>query len=229
MAPEQLTGRPVAAGTDVYALGVVLYEMLTGALPFAARSASELAVLQVTEEPRPLSVHRSVPSSLERAVKTALAREQNDRFADVEAFRQALHEVLQDPKAPSIGRRWRVAALAVGLLGALATWWAWPVPVHHPHAGSSAEPPKAASVTPAHQPGAEHAELNRAPAVPIAQPSTSSAAAVEAKPMLSAPERASRRPEKRVPARLAESASMVQPDATNTAPRKPTSLRLDDF
>jgi serine/threonine-protein kinase len=87
MAPEQLTGGSVDVRTDVYGLGVMLYEMLSGQLPFSARTAPELAVLQATRAALPLSQHcPELSGMVESTVMRALAHDPAERYPHVEAF-----------------------------------------------------------------------------------------------------------------------------------------------
>ncbi len=98
MSPEQLTGRSVDARTDVYALGVMLFEALTAKLPFDAKNASELAVMQATSAPTRVSKLRpELFGACERLMTRALAREASDRYASVDEFAQALDEVRTGP------------------------------------------------------------------------------------------------------------------------------------
>ena len=91
MAPEQVRGEDAGAAADVYAFGIVLYEMVTGRLPFAADSAFELATRRIHEEPpSPRSVVPDLDSSIERAILRCLARAPSDRFARVEDVVDAL-------------------------------------------------------------------------------------------------------------------------------------------
>lgn len=92
MAPEQLAGDPdVSARADIYALGVVGYEMLAGAPPFAGNTPQELLVAQLTKMPRPLcDVRPEVPGSLSDAIERALAKFPEERFATATAFSDSL-------------------------------------------------------------------------------------------------------------------------------------------
>jgi serine/threonine-protein kinase len=92
MAPEQATGeRGVDGRADLYALGVVLYEMLAGEPPFGGPTAQAIVTKAMTEAPPPLSTRRrSVPPNVEAAVGRALEKLPADRFPGVAAFADAL-------------------------------------------------------------------------------------------------------------------------------------------
>jgi serine/threonine protein kinase len=80
MAPEQCQGEEADARSDIYSLGVVLYELLTGVAPFLAKTPTGVAIKHVTEKPRPLrEINPSVPEAVERVVLHALEKDPNAR------------------------------------------------------------------------------------------------------------------------------------------------------
>ena len=103
LSPEQAQGHPVDARSDLYSIGVVLYELLTGRVPFDAESAVTIALKQVTEEPVPPSeLNPAVSDQLEDVVMRALQKDPAYRFADAEEFIVALEEARGIP--PGDGR-----------------------------------------------------------------------------------------------------------------------------
>ena len=94
MSPEQAMGeRDITARSDVYALGCVLYEMLTGEPPFTGPTPQAIVARMMTEEPRSLTLQRkSIPPQIEAAVATALEKLPADRFPSAAAFAAALDD-----------------------------------------------------------------------------------------------------------------------------------------
>jgi len=91
LAPEQVRGEEATPATDVYALGVVLYQFLTGRLPYEGSSLAELAVRQQNEKPLPPDTYNSeVPKTLGAAVLRALEGDPNRRYASADELAQGL-------------------------------------------------------------------------------------------------------------------------------------------
>jgi serine/threonine-protein kinase len=92
MSPEQAMGeREITPKADIYALGCVLYEMLTAEPPFVGATAQAIIARVMTEEPRSLTLQRrTIPPHVEAAVRTALEKLPADRFASAAAFAEAL-------------------------------------------------------------------------------------------------------------------------------------------
>ncbi len=82
MCPEQARGEPMDGRGDLYSVGIILYELLTGRLPFAGKSTMDVLLAQVTEEPPPfafVATDHTVPEPIERVVKRCLAKDPKDR------------------------------------------------------------------------------------------------------------------------------------------------------
>src|SRR5207248_9418562 len=107
MSPEQLTGSAhrIDGRTDIYSLGVVLYELLTGLVPFRAANTLELMRQVRDDEPQPpRQLVRDIPPELERICLKALAKRQQDRYTTAADFAEDLRRVLpMVAEAPASG------------------------------------------------------------------------------------------------------------------------------
>ncbi|PTL84571.1 serine/threonine-protein kinase [Vitiosangium sp. GDMCC 1.1324] len=103
MAPEQILRGPVDARTDLYGLGVLLYQLLTGRLPFRASSQAELEELHLHAPPPAPSHMAPVPGALDAVVKRCLAKRPEDRYPDTAALMEDLRRAIE-PSAPPAGR-----------------------------------------------------------------------------------------------------------------------------
>jgi serine/threonine protein kinase len=91
MSPEQITGQAVDARSDIYSVGITLYELVTGQRPFNANSDYELMAMHVKEAPTPpMSLQPWIPPALNHIILTAIAKDPNERFQSAEEFRQTL-------------------------------------------------------------------------------------------------------------------------------------------
>jgi eukaryotic-like serine/threonine-protein kinase len=101
LSPEQARGEPAGPASDLYALGVVSYQLLAGRLPYEAASLTDLARQQDTVEPPPLhEVDSEIPRALSLVVARALAREPGERFADAASMERALAGALRGVAPP---------------------------------------------------------------------------------------------------------------------------------
>jgi beta-lactam-binding protein with PASTA domain/predicted Ser/Thr protein kinase len=94
LSPEQARGAPVDQRSDVYSVGIVLYELLTGTLPFTGETPLEIAMKHLSEVPKPPSELRAeVPADLDMVVLRALAKDPADRFESAEEMEKELARV----------------------------------------------------------------------------------------------------------------------------------------
>jgi serine/threonine-protein kinase len=162
MSPEQVRGDTVDARSDIYSMGIVLYEMLAGRRPFESETTFTILNKQLNEQPQPpIEVNPAIPEGLNAIILIALAKDPAQRFQSADAFRNALKSFCAAPSGQE-------AAAAVGAAAAVAAMAA-------PTAASSAAPGSATSVlsspapvAPASVPAAAYAAPPAS--TPLAQP-----------------------------------------------------------
>ena len=125
MSPEQAAGKPVDARSDIFAVGVVLYEMLTGRRPFDRGSVLATLGAVMYEEPAPLSgIVKAAPPDVVRLVERCLRKDPNRRIQTMADLKVALEELQETLKASAIlpefrnrnRRWWQWAAIALAIL-----------------------------------------------------------------------------------------------------------------
>jgi tetratricopeptide (TPR) repeat protein len=101
MSPEQLEGKPATTASDIYALGLVMYEMLTGAQAFEGESAFQIAINKLRDAPTSPSVHSSdIPPRWNRTILTCLQKEPGRRFARAAEIPAVLSGQRRPPRTP---------------------------------------------------------------------------------------------------------------------------------
>ena len=165
MAPEQIEGKPLCVASDVYAFGVVWFEMLTGTLPFSGDSAAANGLARLHKPPpAPSRLNPQVPKALDRIVLRCLSRFPEDRFKSADEVIEALEALDASPRrsryqTPQVVR----AALAVGIAVGVAYWALAPKPKRAN--STEARPPELTRV------GAAKSRTEPAPPLPPAAPS----------------------------------------------------------
>jgi len=136
ISPEQAKGEPVSRQSDLYSLGIVLYELLLGKPPFEGESPVSIATKHLTDKPEKLSGKRNdIPKGLENAILKLLSKNSSDRFKSAEDLRAVLiqqnsvlkkqetQESLIDLANPSMKLRFSIPALLVSLGLLFGVFW----------------------------------------------------------------------------------------------------------
>jgi serine/threonine-protein kinase len=132
LAPERLLGKPHDTRTDLYAIGVILYEMVSGTKPFVGDNPQHTMTLALSRPPRPLrAVRRDISPALDRIITRALAKDPARRFADADEMLLALNDVEHAAERAVAARESDTAAthafgkLAITEPSWLARAWGW--------------------------------------------------------------------------------------------------------
>src|SRR5277367_5764437 len=129
MSPEQARGKPVDKRADIWAFGVVLFEMLTGKQLFAGETVSDTLAQVLTKDPD----WEQVPVKVRRLLQACLQKDPKQRLQAIGDWRLLLTDVQPQVAAPSRSRLvWIVAALAIIAVSAGAGWWRATQPVSQP-------------------------------------------------------------------------------------------------
>ena len=134
MSPEQARGRPADKRADIWAFGVVLFEMITGTRPFAGDDVSDVLASVLAREPHLAAIPDTVPSAVQQVVKACLQKDPKKRIhdmADVRLAMDGVFETVRAVEAPVVATApvssWRMfaTAAAVILVAAIASTAAW--------------------------------------------------------------------------------------------------------
>lgn len=130
MAPEQFEGKPVSAATDIYALGVVLYEMLTGVRPYEAATPVGAAIRRAQPPPSASSLQRSIPRRWDRVITRCLQYDPVRRYASASEVEHALSAGPLTPRNlrldhPRLLQAAALLLLAAAVWGGIRGWRAW--------------------------------------------------------------------------------------------------------
>ena len=122
MSPEQVKGEPTDARSDLYSVGICLYEFVTGRRPFVANSEYSIMAAHLNQTPKPpLELNPGLPSALNEIILMAIAKDAAKRFQTADAFANALSSVPASsavaptvPRTPLAGRQHRAASRLLG-------------------------------------------------------------------------------------------------------------------
>jgi len=132
ISPEQANGKEIGPASDIYSTGVVLYEMLTGRVPFTGESLMAVAAKHLTDSvPRPSATNRSIPAVYDDIVERATAKDPRHRYSDAASLQQALQDAARGAgggTAPATTARLDAADSTDVLVATDETRTVWPIP-----------------------------------------------------------------------------------------------------
>ncbi len=144
MSPEQVRGEPATRRSDVFALGVVFYELLTGHKAFDANSMAGVVYQVMSVEPTPVEAHdRTLPPGLSALIVKAMAKDPADRYADAGELLASLREI------ETLARSSLEELISKAPPGRGGSSTPWPVPPRHTPLPRTPEPPTVLTATPA--------------------------------------------------------------------------------
>lgn len=103
--PEQAKGLPVSETSDLYSVGVMLYEMLTGHVPFEGDTPVSVAMKHLTELPKPVSQEANVSPALEQVLNKALCKQADQRYQSADAMARDLRRAMRHPEGGFVNMR----------------------------------------------------------------------------------------------------------------------------
>ena len=190
MSPEQGMGRDVDFRADIYSLGLVFYELVTGQKPFTADTPMAMVLRHVTDElPLPTSIDRKIPRFVEQAILRALQKKPEDRYASMGDFADALEMIALGKNAPqkriikitqNKKKGWSFIPVAI-LLVALAAIIGASIWGYNQFYGSTPQPTAVSSIVPLVKPDEPKPE-NTATSVPTAEQNSEPASTLTVNP-----------------------------------------------
>ena len=132
MSPEQVEGKQADARSDIFAFGLVLYELITGKRAFEGSTQTSLIAAVLKDQPRPVSELQPVtPKALDRVVQTCLEKDPDRRWQSAREVKHALEWISLEAPTPAPAKRqwlWQGVAAALAVIAAATAWALWPKP-----------------------------------------------------------------------------------------------------